>query len=110
MEGDSIAGQTLSLLCSVTLPDGLSTQPKIAWLSPEGNVLVSEGGLTVGNQPVIGNPSRLISYVIQFSRLLTSHGGVYACRAIVSSSFGTIQQSVMMTQNVSVASKTNYNA
>lgn len=105
MEGDSIAGQTLLLLCSVTLPEALSSQPKIAWLSAEGDILISEGVLTVGNQPIIGNPSRLITYALQFSQLLTSHGGIYACQANVSSPFGTIQRSVLMSQTVSVTSK-----
>ena len=105
VEGSPVAGNVLTMLCRVILPDGLTTEPQIAWLSPEGNVLMSEGELTVGNQPAIGNPSRLITFMIQFSPLLTSHGGNYTCRAIVNSPHGTIQQSVSMAQNVSIASK-----
>lgn len=105
MEGDSVAGQTFNLLCRITLPGGLSTEPQIVWLSPEGDILTSEGELTVGNQPVFGNPSRLITYMAQFSPLLTSHGGSYTCQVTVSSPFGTIRRSMSVAQNVSVASK-----
>ena len=87
------------------MPDGLETQPQIGWLSPEGETLTSAGGLTVGRQQVAGNPSRLTTYMVQFSPLLTSHGGMYTCQATISSPYGTIQQTEMTTQNVSVQSK-----
>ncbi len=105
MDGDPVAGQTFTLLCRVILPDGLTTEPQIAWLSPEGNTMMSEGELTVGNQLVIGNPSRVTTYMAQFSPLLTSHGGTYTCQATISSPFGTIQQSVSRAQNVSIESE-----
>lgn len=105
IDGTSTAGQTFTLLCRVILPDGLTTQPQIVWLSPEEDVLTSEGELTVGNQLLIGNPSRVTTYVAQFSPLLTSHGGAYTCQATISSPFGTIRQSVTRVQNVSVLSK-----
>lgn len=105
VEGDSVAGQAFTLVCRITLPDGLSTEPQISWLSPQGDVLTSEGELTVGSQPVLGNPSRLVTYVTQFSPLLTSHGGTYTCQATVSSPYGTIQPSSSVAQKVTVASK-----
>ena len=105
MDGTPTAGETFTLLCRVILPDGLATEPQIAWLSPQGNILISEGELTVGNQFVLGNPSRVTTYMVQFSPLLTSHGGTYTCRTTVSSPFGTILQTVTRTQNVSVQSK-----
>lgn len=103
--GMSVAGQTFSLLCRVTTPDGLTSEPQIRWLSPQGNVLSSGGELIIGNQPIIGNPSRLTTYSIQFSPLLTSHGGAYTCQATVSSPYQTVQQSTTRTANVSVQSK-----
>jgi hypothetical protein len=104
-DGAPVAGQTFALLCRVVLPDGLPTRPSIAWYSPQGNVLMSEGELTVGNQQVIGSPSRVSTYAIQFSPVLTSHGGTYTCRATVSSPRGTLQESVTMAQNLTVESK-----
>lgn len=104
-EGVPMAGRTFTLLCRVVLPDGLTTQPQIAWLSPQGNTLTSEGEVTVGNQVVAGNPSRLTTYMVQFSPLLTSHGGMYTCLATLSSPYGTILQSATRTQNITVQSK-----
>ena len=105
VDGMPVAGQTLTLLCRVTAPDGLIMEPQITWRSPQGNILSSEGEVTVGNQPVIGNPSRLTTYTIQFSPLLTSHGGTYTCQATVNSPYLTIQQSAAGTWNVSVQSE-----
>lgn len=109
-DGDSVAGQTLTLLCRVILPEGLITPPQIAWLSPQGSILTSEGELTVGNQELTGNPSRLSTYMVQFSSVLTSHGGTYTCQATVSSLYGTIQKSVFRMHNVSVQSKCKDNS
>ena len=104
----SVAGQTFSLLCRVTIPDGQTLEPRITWHSPQGNILSSGGELIVGNQPIVGNPSRLTTYSIQFSPLLTSHGGTYACQATVSSPYQTMQQSTARAVNVSVQSKSSY--
>lgn len=90
-DGEPIAGQTFVLICSITLPEGLATEPQIAWLSPEGHVLTSEGAVTVGNRPIIGNPFRLTTYVIHFSPLLTSHGGSYTCQVTLTSPYGTVK-------------------
>ena len=103
--GVSIAGQIYSLLCRVTAPEGLTSEPQVRWISPQGNTLSTGGELIVGNQPVIGNPSRLTTYSIQFSPLLTSHGGEYTCQATVSSPYQTVQQSTARTANLSVQSK-----
>lgn len=89
----------------MVLPEGLTTVPQVAWLSPNGEVLMSEGELTVGNQQAVGNPSRLTTYMAQFSPVLTSHAGVYTCQATVSSAYGTIQQTVTSEHNMTVESK-----
>ena len=104
-DGTAVAGQAFTLFCRVVLPEGLATRPLVVWFSPEGEVMVSGGELTVGNQQVVGNPSRLTTYMAQFSPVLTSHGGTYTCQATVSSPYGTIQQSVTAEHNVTVESK-----
>ena len=101
-DGSAVAGETFTLLCRVVLPDGLTTRPMVEWLSPEGNTLMSEGELTVGDQQVIGNPSRLTTYMAQFSPVMTSHGGTYTCQATVLSPQGTLQESSATTYNVSI--------
>ena len=99
------AGASFSLLCSVTIPRGVTTEPQLAWLSPDGNVLSSEGEVTVGNQPIIGNPSRLTTYIVQFSPLMISHAGTYTCLVTLISPFGTVEVSASRSENVSVQSK-----
>ena len=105
MDGIPDVGRTFALLCSVTIPGGVATEPQIMWLSPEGSMVSSEGEVTVGNQPIIGNPSRLTTYVIQFSPLMTSHAGTYTCQVTLTSPFGTIEVSAIRTENVSIESK-----
>ncbi len=100
-----VAGDSFTLLCSVTIPHGITTEPQLAWLSPDGNVVSSEGEVTVDNQPIIGNPSRLITYIIQFSPLMTSHAGTYTCLVTLISPFGTIEVSATRSENISVQSK-----
>lgn len=105
VEGTPDVGSSFTLLCSVTIPRGVTTEPQIAWLSPEGNVLTSEGDVTVGDQPIIGNPSRLTTYIIQFSPIMISHAGTYTCLVTLTSPFGTIEVSAARSENVSVQSK-----
>ena len=102
VEGTPDAGTSFTLLCSVTIPRGVTTEPQIVWLSPAGNPLSSEGDVTVGNQPIIGNPSRLTTYIIQFSPLMTSHAGTYSCLVTLTSPFGTIEVTATRSENVSV--------
>ena len=100
-------GGSFTLLCSITIPSGITTEPQIAWLSSEGNVLSSEGDVTVGNQPIVGNPSRLTTYIIQFSPLMTSHAGTYTCLVTLTSPFGTIEVSADRSENVSIQRKSH---
>ena len=108
-DGTAVAGQTFTLFCRIVLPEGLVTVPMIEWISPEGEAMTSEGELTVGNQQVIGNPSRLTTYVAQFSPVLTSHAGIYTCQVTVTSAYGTIRESVATMHNVTVESECGRN-
>ena len=105
MDGMPYVGVSFTLHCRVTIPRGITTEPQIAWLSPEGNILSSEGDITVGNQPIIGNPSRLTTYTIQFSPLNVSHAGTYTCLVNLTSPFDTIEVSTCRSENVSVQRK-----
>jgi len=99
------AGETYTLICRVAVQNGLMSAPQITWLNPNGQVLSSEGAITVAVQPVIGNPTRLTSYALTFSPVHTSHAGTYTCRATVVSPYGTMMQSASTTANVTVQSE-----
>ena len=104
VEGTATAGQQYSLLCTVVVGGGPTNDPVIEWLDPEGQPLSSEGEITVTTQPVIGGSS-VTTYVLYFSPLRTSRGGVYTCQATVTSPFGTLQESGSDTSDVTVTSK-----
>ena len=99
------AGETYTLICRVAVQNGLMSAPQITWLNPNGQVLSSEGAITVAVQPVIGNPTRLTSYALTFSPVHTSHAGTYTCRATIVSPYGTMMQSASATANVTVQSE-----
>ena len=98
-------GEAYTLICRVAVQNGLMSSPQITWLNPNGQVLSSEGAITVEIQPVIGNPTRLTSYALTFSPLHTSHAGTYTCRATVVSRYGTMMQSASATANITVQSE-----
>lgn len=54
--GTATAGQAFTLFCRVVLPEGLTTQPQIVWLSPEGDILASEAELTVALSKLLATP------------------------------------------------------
>ena len=98
-------GEAYTLICRVAVQNGLMSSPQIMWLNPNGQVLSSEGAITVEIQPVIGNPTRLTSYALTFSPVDTSHAGTYTCRATVVSPYWTMMQSASATANITVQSE-----
>ncbi len=76
--GVSMAGNTFTLTCNVTLPQQLRETPAVVWIGPDG--------MEIGNGTVEGvtvSLSSPLTKVLTFSPLRTSHGGVYTCRASV---------------------------
>ena len=104
-DGTVTPGEVYTLICRVTVQNGLTSAPRITWLNPNGQVVSSEGAITVAIQPVIGNPTRLTSYALTFSPVHTSHAGTYTCKATVVSPYGTMMQSASATVNVTVQSE-----
>lgn len=100
-----VVGQMFMLLCRVIVADVVATEPQVTWLSPEGNTLSSEEEVTVGTQPVIGNPSKLTTYILQFSPLMTSHAGTYTCQVTLTSPYGTLPVTAERAENVSISSQ-----
>ncbi len=70
VSGDSVAGSSLSLLCTATPPIPLVTPPTVSWVQQDLADIVT---------PVTSDPSASIR--LTFDPLRTSRGGVYMCMA-----------------------------
>ena len=79
-----IAGESLTLTCSATVQEGISSSPTLMWTS--------------GSQQSTGSSLTL-------NPLLTSHGGVYTCTARLTIPEAGVDVSGLNTLNVSVQSK-----
>ncbi len=73
VSGDSVAGSSLSLLCTATPPTSLVTPPTISWVG----VVSSDDDVTVTNILSVAESSTMAT----FDPLRTSRGGVYVCVA-----------------------------
>ena len=69
--GTNTAGETYSLVCSVTVT-GSTDQPTITWFGPMNNTVSSEIVNTTGSMSTL-----------TFDPLSASHAGTYTCRATV---------------------------
>ena len=69
--GANTAGETYSLVCSVTVI-GLNDQPTITWLDSMNNTVPSEMVNTTGSMSTL-----------TFNPLSASHAGNYTCRAAI---------------------------
>lgn len=67
--GDSIAGDSYSLQCSVSVVDYLVVQPNLELVAPNGSTVASQMNTTVLTH--------------SFSPLITSDGGEYTCTATI---------------------------
>ena len=70
VSGDSVAGSSLSLLCTATPPIPLVTPPTVSWIQQDLADYVT---------PVPSDPSASVN--LTFNPLRTSRGGVYMCVA-----------------------------
>ena len=67
-EGSSIAGQSYTLSCSVSVVDGLVVLPLVKWLNSSGSMQQSTVGLSLS---------------LTFSPLMTSDAGTYQCVSVI---------------------------
>ena len=79
-KGDPIAGNTYTLVCQVSVVEGLVVNPNVVWLDSNGTT-VSGLDITVGGPSIEGS---VVTHNLTFSPLHTSHGGDYTCQANVS--------------------------
>ncbi len=76
--GNAIAGEALTLTCSITRSIGEDTNGSLIlqWMSPNGTPVMSMGPVVVG-EPLTSGSTTSIS--LHFTTLFTSHGGQYTC-------------------------------
>ena len=79
-KGDPTAGNTYTLVCQVSVVEGLVVNPVVEWLDSNGTA-VSGVNLSVGEPNIEGS---VATRNLTFSPLHTSHGGNYTCRASIS--------------------------
>ena len=99
--GSSIAGDTRSLTCDVTLAQDLRERPVIEWVWPNGTKI--ENGTLEGVSVFSSSPSTTLT--LTFSHLRTSHGGIYWCKASVSDSDARLSLSTNFSYSLTVQSE-----
>ena len=75
-----MAGESVSLTCSVTLPDGVTGTPDFQWEGPGGVTLTPTDSTTSGGT---------VSSDLTLSEISTSQAGQYTCTATLSGSITT---------------------
>ena len=83
------AGESYSLVCTVTVTGSLTDQPNITWLDPMDNMITSG---------VVGADSMS---TLTFNPLTASHAGTYTCRA----ELGNAMDSTAASRNITVQSE-----
>ena len=97
--GISIAGETYTLTCNVSVIRGLTNSPSVIWtdgtmsITNESNVTVLT---TVGNSYSIS--------LLTFNPLRTSHGDDYTCRGAIDSPALNLPQAISMRETVIIQS------
>ena len=77
LEGDPTAGSSYTLVCQVTVTQGLVVNPDVVWLDSNG---MTVSGLM--DRPSIEN--NVVTRTFTFNPLRTIHGGMYTCHASIS--------------------------
>ena len=94
-DGAPTVGQSFNLTCTAVL-DSITEPPAIEWLGPNNNTVVDSSNVTVENIKMVNDS--VYDRTLVFSRVLTSHGGQYTCRAVLG------QASAVTTTELSVQS------
>lgn len=81
-EGDPVAGEQHSIICTVLLPEGLTNPIVIEWYDTDG-LLSGDDDITIEDT---FNSEVNITSVLEFELFRTVHGGRFACTASVTSS------------------------
>ena len=96
-QGSSIAGEPLTLTCSVTRVNNVTGNIVVLWIGPDGTQLTSNGNVTVGVPTASGATTTI---TVHFSTLYTSNAGQYTCQGGLVSS--DLMYTVLALQDVIV--------
>ena len=99
-EGNMMAGEPLTLTCTVSVLEGVSGVPVIAWRRPDGSSVDSDDLVTVGDSET---SDQITTRALEFHSLYTSHGGQYTCIATLDVDGST--STALVTKDVIVQSK-----
>ena len=100
--GESVAGGTLSLNCSVTTVENLVVPPQVEFLDLLGQPLMRREIFV--HSPI--TEGQVTFLTLEFSPLVTSIGGQYVCRAIINiPQAAIVNVSTELTAGVTVKSK-----
>lgn len=78
-EGSSTHGHAFTLTCSVTTVSGLQANVDIIWSGKNGEIIASEGRISVGSPVAAGDTTNL---TLHFDSLKSADEGEYYCTAI----------------------------
>ena len=77
-----VAGYPYALTCTVSRSEGISGSPQVVWEDPDGQPVMSDGGITVGTPQISG---LVVNVTLNFTTLRFNHEGLYTCEATVDS-------------------------
>ena len=77
-EGSSTDRHMFTLTCSVTTVSGLQADVDITWSGPNGELIASEGRISVDTQVTAGDATNL---TLHFDPLKSADEGAYSCAA-----------------------------
>ena len=96
-------GRNVTLVCNVTVIDGVTLTPLLTWMGPDGAEVVSEGNRTVGETVTQGTVS---TRSLTFYPVTNGDGGRYTCLAKLSApQNGTQPQRHISSFNFTVVSE-----
>lgn len=104
--GPPVAGYNYTLICTVTLTEGLLGTPTVKWVGRDGHLVVSAEDVIVYD-PVTSD--RTTNLTLFFDPIRTRDEGVYICKASVSSTAlsGALNSSMTYPINVTISKPQN---
>jgi hypothetical protein len=102
VEGSSIVGEPLTLMCSVTRVNNATGNLVVQWIGPDGTQLISNGSVTVG-LPIASGATTTLS--VRFSALYTSNAGQYTCQGELVSN--DLMYTVLTLQDITARGKSS---